>query len=183
MGPAMNGTSDSMTMVNGVLNGGSDSTNLPIDIQKVAELLVNDDKVKVAGIDADGLLRGKVIDKDKFLAVCQDGFGMSTVIFGWDMHDVNYTQESSIANTENGYADLLAVPDLATFRRIPWEDNIAFFLVRFMSNGRPVHACGRSILKQLCEKISSQGYEALAGGLIFRRRWYSLPCWLISCFS
>ncbi|KAK7424431.1 hypothetical protein QQX98_000396 [Neonectria punicea] len=37
-------------------------------IDKVKQLLGNDDKIKVAGINCDGILRGKVMHKSKFLA-------------------------------------------------------------------------------------------------------------------
>lgn len=38
----------------------------------------------MAGIDADGILRGKVMLKSKFLSACKDdaGFGFCSVIFG-----------------------------------------------------------------------------------------------------
>jgi hypothetical protein len=37
--------------------------------------LVNDTKVKVAGIDADGVIRGKIMSKEKFLSAAKSGFG------------------------------------------------------------------------------------------------------------
>ena len=37
--------------------------------------LGDDIKVKVAGIDADGVLRGKVMAKDKFMSAVRSGFG------------------------------------------------------------------------------------------------------------
>jgi hypothetical protein len=47
------------------------------------------------------------------------------------MHDQVYPQELSISNRKNGYRDLLAWIDLSTFRRIPWENNVPFFLLTF----------------------------------------------------
>jgi glutamine synthetase len=44
-------------------------------IEDVENALRNDTKVKVAGIDADGVLRGKVMAKDKFLSATKSGFG------------------------------------------------------------------------------------------------------------
>lgn len=41
----------------------------------IEQLLANDNKVKVAVVDTDGLLRGKVMHKDKFLQIIADGFG------------------------------------------------------------------------------------------------------------
>lgn len=44
-------------------------------IEDVENALRSDTKVKVAGIDADGILRGKVVAKDKFLSATKSGFG------------------------------------------------------------------------------------------------------------
>jgi glutamine synthetase len=37
-----------------------------------------------AVIDVDGVLRGKIMAKDKFISAAKDGFGFCGVIFGWD---------------------------------------------------------------------------------------------------
>lgn len=37
--------------------------------------LRDDTKVKVAGIDADGVMRGKIMSKDKFMSAALSGFG------------------------------------------------------------------------------------------------------------
>jgi glutamine synthetase len=44
-------------------------------LEDVEAELQNDIKVKVAGIDADGVMRGKVMAKDKFLSAAKSGFG------------------------------------------------------------------------------------------------------------
>ncbi|KAJ5594634.1 Glutamine synthetase beta-Grasp [Penicillium hispanicum] len=134
-----------------------------ITVENLPTLLADDIKVKVAGIDADGVLRGKVMAKEKFLAIAQKGFGFSSAVFGWDMHDMLWTTEARVAPPQTGYADFLAVPDLNTFRRLPWEENIPFFLVRFVSDGKSVSADGRSMLHGVCNQIAVQGYHALAG--------------------
>jgi glutamine synthetase len=52
-------------------------------------------------------------------------------------------RELKISNAENGYHDLIAIPDLSSFRRIPWEDDVPFFLVSFFDpdTGKPVSVC------------------------------------------
>lgn len=80
----------------------SPTENAPKSIEELKELLKNDTKVKVAGesfilngedrrilirpgVDIDGVLRGKIMSKDKFLSAAKsDGFGFCSVIFGWD---------------------------------------------------------------------------------------------------
>ena len=132
---------------------------------QLPELLKNDVGVKVAGIDIDGVLRGKLMSKKKFLSVAKDGFGFCSVIFGWDMHDQTYFRELKISNAENGYRDILAEIDLSSYRRIPWENNVPFFLVSFREpDGESLSACPRSLLERTCAKLEAKGVGALAGG-------------------
>lgn len=147
-----------------------------ITVENLPTILADDIKVKVGGIDADGILRGKVMAKEKFLGIAEKGFGFSSAVFGWDMHDMLWTTDARIAPPETGYADFLAVPDLNTFRRLPWEENIPFFLVRFISNGKAVSADGRSMLKGVCDRIGAEGYQALAGGKLckYHTHWLQL---------
>lgn len=133
--------------------------------ENIANLLANDRKVKVAGVDSDGVLRGKIMAKEKFLASVGRGFAMSSAVFGWDMHDALYSSE--VASMDEGYSDFMAVPDLASFRRLPFEDNIPFFLVHFASNDKPVPGCGRSIIRSLCDTLAAEGMKAMAGGMLF----------------
>ncbi|KAI2632858.1 hypothetical protein GGS21DRAFT_521633 [Xylaria nigripes] len=137
----------------------------PITPESLPKLLENDTKVKLAGIDVDGMLRGKVVSKKKFLSIAKEGFGFCSVIFGWDMHDKPYTEELKISNKENGYHDLIAIPDLNSFRRIPWEDDIPFFLVNFFDpdSAAPVCADPRGLLKTTVDKLKQKGYDAMAG--------------------
>ena len=137
-----------------------------ITLESLPHLLEDDTKVKLAGVAIDGILRGKLISKKKFLSVAEDGFGFCSVIFGWDMHDQTYFKELKISNKENGYRDMIAIPDLSSFRRIPWEDHVPFFLVSFFDpdNHEPISACPRGLLKTAVAKLEAQGLSALAGG-------------------
>ena len=137
-----------------------------VTYDSLERVLQYDTKVKVAGVDIDGILRGKLMSKKKFLGIAKDGFGFCSVIFGWDMHDQTYFKELKISNAENGYHDMVAVPDLSSFRRIPWEDNVPFFLVSFLDpdHGGPISACPRSLLKTAVDKLEKEGLGAMAGG-------------------
>ncbi|KAG0361931.1 hypothetical protein BGZ54_008859 [Gamsiella multidivaricata] len=134
-------------------------------LAEFTELLKDDNRVKVAGVDLDGILRGKVMVKSKFLSVLESGFGFCSVIFGWDMHDKTYPEELSVSNAANGYRDIIAVPDLSTFRRIPWEGNIPFFLLSFYdpATKQPLAVCPRGFLKRVTDELASLGWEAMCG--------------------
>jgi len=137
-----------------------------ITLDNLEELLELDNAVKVAGCDVDGILRGKLMAKSKFLSIAKSGLGFCSVIFGWDMHDKTYFRELEISNKENGYRDLLAKPDLSSFRRIPWENDIPFFLLSFYDpdTEESLSACPRSVLARAVAKLEEKGIGAMAGG-------------------
>ncbi|TFK92309.1 glutamine synthetase/guanido kinase [Polyporus arcularius HHB13444] len=142
------------------------TANAPSSISDLEALLKDDVKVKVAGVDVDGILRGKYMSKEKFLsAASSDGFNFCSVIFGWDMHDTVYSRELLISNRANGYRDLIASIDLATYRRIPWENNVPFFLVSFLDpdTKEPICADPRGALRQVVTKAQSKGWRPIAG--------------------
>lgn len=106
------------------------------------------------------------MSKEKFLsAASSDGFGFCSVIFGWDIHDTVYSRELLISNKANGYRDILASIDLSTFRRIPWENNVPFFLLSFFDpeTKEPLAVDPRGTLKTVTERALKLGYEAYAG--------------------
>ncbi|KAF8682711.1 Glutamine synthetase guanido kinase [Rhizoctonia solani] len=138
----------------------------PKSVEDLHNLLQNDTKVKVAGIDVDGILRGKFMSKDKFLsAVKGEGFGFCSVIFGWDMHDLVYPNELLVSNRANGYRDILAHIDLSTYRRISWEANVPFFLLSFLDpeTHEPIPVCPRGTLTKAIKSAEGFGWEPVAG--------------------
>lgn len=144
----------------------SDSNPAKISVDSLSELLKDDTKIKIAGVDLDGILRGKLMSKKKFLSIASDGFGFCSLVFGWDMHDQTYFKELKVSNKENGYRDLIAVPDLSSFRRIPWENDVPFFLVTFFdpNTRNPISVCPRGLLRTAADKLTKNGLTALAGG-------------------
>ncbi|KAF8634077.1 hypothetical protein AX15_001079 [Amanita polypyramis BW_CC] len=140
--------------------------NPPVSLHDLHQILEGDVKVKVAGIDVDGVLRGKYMSRDKFIsAASSDGFGFCSVIFGWDIHDTVYSKELLISNRANGYRDVIASIDLSTYRRIPWEENVPFFLVSFLDpdTRKPLTADPRGILRIVIERATSYGLDCFAG--------------------
>ncbi|KAK7054669.1 hypothetical protein VNI00_003132 [Paramarasmius palmivorus] len=138
----------------------------PKTLEELKGILQGDIKVKVAGIDVDGVLRGKFMSKDKFLsAASSDGFGFCSVIFGWDIHDQVYSRELLISNKANGYRDLIASIDLSTYRRIPWENNVPFFLVNFLDpeTKEPLVVDPRGILRITTDRAAEKKLSCYAG--------------------
>ncbi len=115
----------------------------------------NIDKIKFAFTDIDGILRGKVIHKEKFVNGLQDGYGFCDVVFGWDSNDAAY-DNVQLTGWHTGYPDRPCYIDLSTQRQIPWQDNIPFFLADF--NG--LAACPRSLLKRIDQQCIGMGFHA-----------------------
>ncbi|KIJ41255.1 hypothetical protein M422DRAFT_209374 [Sphaerobolus stellatus SS14] len=145
----------------------SPTSNAPRSLHDLQNLLRDDIKVKVAGIDVDGVLRGKFMSKDKFISAASesDGFGFCSVIFGWDIHDQVYSRELLVSNKGNGYRDVIARVDLSTYRRIPWENNVPFFLVSFFDpdTKEPLFICPRMTLQKAMKEAEHHGWQCMAG--------------------
>jgi len=119
----------------------------------------NIDKVKFAFADVDGVLRGKVIHHKKFTDGLQKGYGFCDVVFGWDSSDV-CNNNIELTGWHTGYPDQLCRIDLSTFRTIPWQDNIPFFLADFSkADGNDLPACPRSLLKRITKECESLGFH------------------------
>lgn len=123
----------------------------------------NIQKIKVAVTDIDGILRGKYINKEKFLSAVQKGFGFCSVIFGWDCHDSCY-DNTKVSGWHNGYPDVNAKIDLNTFRKLPWDNNTPLFLADFEDeNGAALASCPRQLLKKIIKKSASLDLHSYFG--------------------
>ncbi len=105
-------------------------------------------KIKIAITDIDGILRGKLISKEKFLKSVNEQIGFCNVVFGWDMNDAVY-DNSEITGWHTGFPDAMATIDLATFRKIPWNNDIPFFLGDFSNSDEIAGICPRALLKNI----------------------------------
>ena len=115
-------------------------------------------KVKLAIVDIDGILRGKVISFEKFVSVAEKGFGFCDVVFGWDAADVAY-DNAAYTGWHTGYPDANAVVDLNTFREIPWENDLPFFIADFSDGkGKSLPICPRSLLKKIAQQADEAGF-------------------------
>ncbi|MBO0952201.1 glutamine synthetase family protein [Fibrella forsythiae] len=119
-------------------------------------------KVKFAFADIDGILRGKIISREKFRAGLAGGYGFCDVVFGWDSGDAAY-DNGTVTGWHTGYPDRPVRIDLGTFRRIPWENDLPFFLADFSGGhtGREdLEACPRSLMKRVVAQAEAMGYRA-----------------------
>jgi glutamine synthetase len=117
------------------------------------------EKVKLAITDIDGILRGKLVSFDKFRSIAEKGFGFCDVVFGWDSGDQAY-DNASFTGWHTGYPDAEAVIDIDSFRQVPWEGGIPFFLADFRAQGAALPICPRNLLKKVILQAVDAGYQA-----------------------
>ena len=123
-------------------------------------------RVKVACSDIDGILRGKYIHKEKFYSAAESGFGFCDVVFGWDSSDVCY-DNAKITGWHHGFPDAVARIDLQTFRQVPWDDHVPFFLGNFIRTvdgvEEPLPICPRQVLKRVLKRAEKLGFSFMTG--------------------
>lgn len=124
-------------------------------VQKIESLDVP--AIKFAVTDIDGVLRGKIINRKKFLKALKEGAGFCSVIFGWDMNDAVY-DNSQISGWHSGYPDAKATVDTSTYRTIPWDDNMPFFIADFSESEQLSAACPRTLLKKIRQQAIDMGF-------------------------
>lgn len=117
-------------------------------------------RVQLAVTDIDGILRGKEVSLEKFKSAVEKNFGFCDVVFGWDANDAAY-DNSKFTGWHTGYPDALARIDTATMRKIPWENELPFFLADFSNEkGEGLAMCPRSLLKRISAAAAEAGYTA-----------------------
>jgi glutamine synthetase len=121
------------------------------------------EKVKVGVCDIDGIMRGKYIHKDKFYSAVDGGFGFCDVVFGWDLHDQCY-DNTKLTGWHHGFPDAMVRLDLNTYRHVPWDNQVPFFLGDFVTaDGAPYPLCPRQTLKRVLARAEKMGFKVMVG--------------------
>lgn len=120
------------------------------------------DTVIAAGCDLNGVLRGKVLPGAAFGCRPEAAIPVCDVIYLFDLGEglVPAPPEAPEwwPGVETGVGDLLAVPDLSTFRTVPWLTGTALVLCdHHRRDGSPLEVSPRFVLKRCVEEAARQG--------------------------
>ena len=112
--------------------------------------------VKIGVFDGDGIMRGKYLGRDKFLAALEKNLGFCDVILGWDSNDQVF-DNTKFTGWHTAYPDATVRVLPATHREIPFEPKTALFLGEFA--GRAESVCPRGVLRRVLERARGMGYH------------------------
>ena len=117
------------------------------------------DYVKVGLFDIDGVMRGKYMQRDKFLSALDEGFGFCDVVLGWDSNDQLY-DNVSVTGWHTGYGDakVRIIPE--SCRELPLEERSLLFLAEFAPPTESV--CPRGLLRRVLRHGKELGFNATA---------------------
>jgi glutamine synthetase len=132
------------------------------DESNAARAFVTDrgiERIKVGVFDTDGILRGKYLGRDKFLAALDKGLGFCDVVLGWDSCDQLY-DNVKFTGWHTAYPDAMVRILPGSAREIPFEPKTALFLAEF--TGRAEAVCPRGTLRRVLARAADMGYAVSA---------------------
>jgi glutamine synthetase len=117
------------------------------------------DHVKLGLFDADGILRGKYLNREKFFSALAGGFGFCDVVLGWDSNDQLY-DNVTFTGWHTAYPDARCRIVPQSCRALPLEEETLFFLAEF--EGAAAALCPRGTLRRIVERAEAMGYAPFA---------------------
>ena len=135
-------------------------SGLGIKTVEDAKAIVNErgiKNIKIGFFDADGIMRGKYMSREKFFSSLDKGFAFCDVVLGWDSNDQLY-DNVKYTGWHTGYPDapLRIVPE--SCRELPFEDNTLLFLAEFTGEAEKI--CPRGTLRKVMKKANDMGLSA-----------------------
>jgi glutamine synthetase len=122
------------------------------------------DTVLLALTDMQGRLQGKRLHGRYFMdEVATGGSEGCNYLLAVDV-DMNTVDGYEMSSWSSGYGDLAMKPDFSTLRRVPWQRATAMVLADLeTTDGQPVTASPRQILKRQLDRLAEHGLTGYAG--------------------
>ena len=125
--------------------------------------------IRVAIVDTHGIVRVRPIEARLFAQAVRNGVAFTTGLFAMDSantifqnvfaHDGGFGRE-----TMGGAGDMLAIPDPATFRVLPWAHKCGWVLSDlYLKSGERCPLDPRLVMQTACDRLTQQGLTYVAG--------------------
>ena len=114
--------------------------------------------VRLSYPDLHGIARGKEFPASFFDHLLEDGAGYCEAIMTVDLrHNV-------VSGFEHGFQDIIARPDPATLRRVPWDPEVAVCIADLeRMDGSPYGVDSRGVLKRAIAGFAERGLTPILG--------------------
>jgi glutamine synthetase len=125
--------------------------------------------IRLSFPDQHGVLRGKTLIAGEALKSLENGCTITTTMLAKDTSHRTvfpvFTPGGGFGMREmQGAADVLMIPDPATFRILPWVSNTGWVLCDiYFADGRPVPFATRGFYRSVLDRLAQRGYEFKAG--------------------
>jgi glutamine synthetase len=125
--------------------------------------------VRLSFADQHGILRGKTLVAGEISAAMKNGVGFTTTML---LKDTSHRTVFPVWTPGGGFgmkelegaADVMMLPDPATFRVLPWAPHTGWMLCDILyADGRPMPLGTRHILRQSLAALGEQGYDLVTG--------------------
>jgi glutamine synthetase len=125
--------------------------------------------VRLSFADQHGILRGKTLVAGEVAAAMMNGVGFTTTMLLKDtahrtVFPVWSTGGAFGAKEWEGAADVMMLPDPATFRVLPWAPHSGWILCDIVfADGRPMPLSTRHVCRQALSSLAEAGFDFFAG--------------------
>jgi glutamine synthetase len=122
------------------------------------------DTVVLAFTDMQGRLQGKRLSAEFFLDEVAEHYSEGcNYLLAVDV-EMNTVDGYAMSSWDRGYGDFVLVPDMATLRRVPWQEGTAMVIADLTwLDGAPVVASPRQMLKAQTQRLAERGWAAMVG--------------------
>jgi glutamine synthetase len=125
--------------------------------------------VRIAFIDTHGLVRTKPIEARLLSQAVRNGVPFSTAFFAMDSANIIFQNVFAGdggfgRDTMGGAGDMLAMPDLSTFRVLPWAHKCGWVVSDvYLSSGERCPFDPRLVMQTACDQLAQQGLIYIGG--------------------
>src|SRR5690348_4414154 len=125
--------------------------------------------VRLSFADQHGILRGKTLVAGEIASAIKAGVGFSSTML---LKDTSHRTAFPVwgaggafgAREWEGAADVMMLPDPATFRVLPWAPHTGWMLCDIVfADGRPMPLSTRQVYRQALKTLGDAGYGFFAG--------------------
>ncbi len=133
--------------------------------------------IRLAWADPHGYARAKLVTAEAFVSALESGHNINIATSTLDSAGArvfsSFTRGGGLGLDEmTGSPNLIVVPDPATFRVLPWAENVGWVLCdEYFTSGVPFHFSPRHLLKRQIERLAKRGWGMRVG---LEVEWYLL---------